>query len=390
MKRALVLSLVFALGLGFIGFGQTLSGSWSTNFILNNPTGGFDLDVATVLDVDYTVGDWTFGSYSKLTYYTTVPAGGANGWIDQKFDAAGVLGAFTLTSLLQFTPDPGAFKYFKATADVSIAGVTFGAKFEIKPASKVSLTLTGSGVAGDITIGVTVVLGNFADCGFDFSSAKIKIGFPFCCATIAGELNILCTGFDYVKFCTTGITIENVPWLTIDACVKFQLQTKTFTITPKVDLGLIGCDFDLFWRLASNGVFGPPSSVGTLIDGFYIDGIQISCTIGDAVTFTGITYWGPKIAVYAGLPAGFPGILYGYEDYFEAYQIATTDDGCCGPFSFDVTAYFKDSDKLFDIGLFVANMSIQVASQFTFDFGVTLDVVTPTVSTWTFGFLVEW
>jgi len=99
--------------------------------------------------------------------------------------------------------------------------------------------------------------------------------------------------------------------------------------------------------------------------------------------------------------SGSPGILYGYEEYWEAYQIATTDDGCCGPFSFDVTVFFDEddadagddaagADELFDVAYVVANMEIQVATQFTFSLGLETDLEAGEVNNLTFGFLVEW
>jgi hypothetical protein len=392
MKRALVLSLIFAVGLGIVGFGATLSGKWDTDLILDftQPIWPAGITVVTVLDVDYTVGDWTFGSYTKIS----------NGaWGTQYFDAAGVLGAFTITSKLEFDPANVAFKKWTSTVDVSIAGVTFGAKFELVPLAT-KLTLTGSGVAGDVTIGVTVVLGDLDvapsdGCDLDFASAKFVVGFPFCCADVTSTLYITCEGFDYVKFCVSDLTIENLPWLTLGACVQFQTDSKVFTLSPEIDLGVIGCDFDLFYTLKKSG---GTNYAPLLIDGIYIDGIQIACEIG-GVAFTGITYWGDD--VFGAGADESPGILAGYEEYWEAYQIATTDDGCCGPFSFDVTVFFDEddadllddpagADELFDVAYLVANMSIQIATQFTFDMGVETDLEAGTVNKWTFGFLVEW
>ena len=125
---------------------------------------------------------------------------------------------------------------------------------------------------------------------------------------------------------------------------------------------MIGCDFDLYYRLITDGGsnYDP-----LLIGGIQFDGIQIACEIG-GVAFTGITYWGPDDHGPWWTP-GSPGLLYGYEEYWEAYQIATTDDGCCGPFSFDVAVFFDEfGTELFDVAYFVANLEIRIASQFTF------------------------
>jgi hypothetical protein len=110
------------------------------------------------------------------------------------------------------------------------------------------------------------------------------------------------------------------------------------------------------------------------------------------VQFTGISWWGVKET--SGLPGTDPydlkpGLLNG-TPYWEAYQIATTDDGCCGPFSFDVTVYFLDAGMLFDVAEFDANMSIQIATQFTFSMGINIGVAAPAFTSWELGFLVEW
>lgn len=386
MKKALVLSLILAVGLSFAAFADpTMDGKWDTDFYLKLPSSGvFDLDIVSVLDINYNVGDWTFGSYTKLD------TDASPFWTAQYFDAAGVLGAFSITSKLEFVPSPAAFKKWTTEAKVSIAGVSFGAKFELVP-NNVQLTLTGSGVAGDVTIGVTIVLGdlNGTDlCDLDFNSVKIVVGFPFCCADVTSTLYFTCAGFDYIQFCVKGITISNFPWLTLDACLKFQTHSKTLTLSPKLDIGVVGCDFDLYTRLSTSGDTDECTPDNPLnIKGFYIDGISIACDIG-GVAFTGISYWGPPI----GTPADYPGILAGKGmKYWEAYRIGTTDDGCCGPFGFDVTAYFDcDADSLFDVALFEANMSLQIATQFTFDMGLTIDVDTEVVEIWKFGFLVTW
>jgi len=369
MKKALVLSLILAVGIGLVGFGQTLGGKWDTFIKFTGTPLAWPPVITSALTVNYKVCDWTFTSYTAIDT-SVLPI-----WKTQYFSAAGVLGAFTLGSKLEFTPDPAAFTKWTSTASVSIAGVTFGAEFILTP-GVTKLTLTATGTAGICTIGGKLILGSGLGCDFDFNGVELTFGFPFCCATISSKVVFGCTGFNYVQFCTTGITIANIPWLTLDACVKFETQTKTVTLSPKINLGVVGCDFDIFARFVSSGGVNAP----LLISDFVIDGIQIACDI-DGVSFVGITYWGP---------APKPGILVGTE-YWEAYQIKTTDDGCCGPFSFDVAVFFKDTaTTLFDISLFKANMGITLASQFKFKMSLALDVDAGALSELGFGFEVTW
>jgi len=399
MKRALVLSLAVIIGLGVAGFAQTLTGDWFTKVTVDL-TGAVAfpdaIDIRSDLNIDYTVGDWTFGSFTRLLDGV---------WSDQDFSFAGVLGAFSISGGIWFDPDDAVdvFEKIGIDATVTIAGVSFGFYYDLVGGlvGGNDLYLTVDGVAGDVSIGVELMFGDEVLCDFDFNWAVITVGFPFCCADVTAELAFDCdTGFDYIEFCVSDLTIANLPWLTLGACVMFEEQTKSFALYPSIDLGVIGCDFDLYYRLdAPGGVMDVLN-----VDGIFLDGLQISCEIG-GVQFTGITYFGPGIYQYgweSSTTKGWylPGILYGYEtsavgglvtDYFEAYQIATTDDGCCGPFSFDVTVLFdEDSGELFDVAYLVASMELQIASQFTFSMGIDTDVDGGNVNNVWFGFLVEW
>ena len=370
-RRAWVLGLVLVVGLA-CSAAESLSGTWDTDIILDLTAVGpwpAGVKVDTEITVEYVVGEWTFGSETDIEDGT---------WTNQDFDFAGPLGAFAISGDIEFEPDTPAFKELEVDANVNIAGVTFGAEFKLVP-NGTQLILT-AGVAADVIVNLKVTLGDTRGCDFDFAGLLIGVEFPFCCASIISTLSFDCEGFDYVQFCFDGLIVENLPWLTLGMCVKFeqaQTYSKVVTFDTDIDLGIVGCDFDLYYRLDEEG--------GTNYDplnikGFIFEGIQIGCEIG-GVQFTGITYWG----------AGAPGILAGYPDYWEAYQIATTDDGCCGPFSFDATVFFiENGTKLFDVAYFVANLEIQVATQFTFGMKLETDIEAGTVNDLTFSFDVEW
>jgi len=180
MKRALVLSLICVLGLAVTGFAATLNGYWDTDVSIDPQQTNFNdaISLTSELEVVYTVGDWTFTSDTTLSQY---------GWVWQDFYVSGVLGAFSIASELYFDPNVPAFEYWQVNADVAIAGVSFGAEFDLWQ-NDADLWLTASGMAGDISIDVELVLGYWTACDFDFSWVIIEIGFPFCCADIAAEI----------------------------------------------------------------------------------------------------------------------------------------------------------------------------------------------------------
>ena len=360
MKRALVLSLICVLGLTFAGMAATLTGEWDTEVTLD-PTAPWPgaLTLTSDITVVYTVGDWAFTSLTGLT---------EAGWASQSFAAAGVLGAFSLGSELELDPAVG-FIGWTTTGAVSIAGVTFSSEFEID-GTDAFLTLGGSGVAGDVTIGVEVTFGDALTPGCDlpWTGVTISVGFPFCCADIALDLVFDCTGFVSATFATGGIAIPNLPWLTIDAEIVFDLvDGKTVTLTPGFAFGDIVC-FDLDIDVAYIG-----GDMAILqLDAFQITGIGLTCDIG-AVTFSGYTDF---------LALG---------DYYEVYTIETNDDGCCGPFSFDLTFSFLEGGiMLFDVALVEANMELQISSQFVFNMGLSIDVNAGAFTSWVIGFLVTW
>jgi len=360
MKRALVLSLVFALGLGFAVSAATLSGSWDTDVKIDPQQVSFAdaISLTSVLTVDYTIGDWTFGSVTTLN---------EDGWVDQTFSAGGVLGAFALTSALDLDVN-GLFDEWVTTANVSIAGVSFGAVFTLADMDT-TLVLSGSGVAGDVTIDVEITLGGDDNdiCDFNFAGVTIDIGFPFCCADIAASIEFDCDGFEEVCFTVGGIAIPNLPWVTIGAELCFTLQTKTLQLSPTFDFGTIAC-FDLY--------FGVGTSGNLTIGDISIVGIGLTCDIG-AVTFSGLSE--------------LPGGDLVDAPYWEVYTISTNDDACCGPFSFDLSVYFLENGlMLFDVGLIEAAMELQVAAQFTFNMGLSINVESGAFTEWVVGFLVTW
>jgi hypothetical protein len=353
------------LGLGFSSLAASLTGYWDTDVTIDPTQTSFAdaIGLTSDISVTYTVGDWAFTSLTTLT---------DTGWTGQEFDAAGVLGAFSIGSTLKFNPAPPtpSFTSWNTDIAVSIAGVSFGADFTLYP-GYTNLVLTAGGVAGDVTVDGTLTLGSGTDCDFDFSSVLIEVGFPFCCADISADIMFDCSGFDYVEFTTAGIVVPAIPWLTLDATLTFTVDQKTLTITPNFDFGDFAC-FDIDISVAYTG-----GDMGALnLGNFQIWGIGLTCDIG-GVSFEGYSTWDSENLFL--------------DEYWEYYKIMTNDDGCCGPFGFDLAFYFKNPGlALFDVALIDANMTLAVSSQFTFNMGLMVDVDAGAFTQWTVGFLVTW
>jgi len=403
MKKALVLSLVAVLCLGAASFAQTLTGKWNTTItIIPSPV---SLSIQSELIVTYSISGWSFSSDTLLL---------GTGWNGQKFDVTGTLGAFTVNSDLVFDPASLAMIQWVTSTELSLAGVDLTAKFVSVPGDT-ALLLTGKGTAGDVNVSATLKLGtawydsngvgvyciapnyplywypaavNYDGCGFDFNSIDITVGFPFCCADVTAEVYFTCAGFQYADFGVTGIQVPNLPWFGFDADLHFTTQTKTIVLTPEFNFGNDAC-FNLY---ISQSVAELDENGQVTVPGFFtlgnisLDGIDFTCTLG-GVTIYDISYWGHEgQTIY-----DKPGILYG-TPYWEAFKLTTSDDACCGPFSFALTMYFLNGGtQLFDISKVTASMGLQVAQQFKFTTGIQLNLDTvPTFTKWTIGFIVTW
>lgn len=371
MKRTLVLGLIGVVSLAFGGMAATLSGTWDTDVAIDPQQTNFNdaISIVSVVTVAYTVDGWTFASVTDLD---------GGGWTDQDFAVSGVLGAFTLTSALGFDPGVPAFDQWNTTVSVTIAGVSFAADFTLQD-SDVTLILNGGGVAGDITVGIELTFGGDDNdiCDLDWADLEITLGFPFCCTLLEATVSFDCDGFENIVFVAEGIVIPNLPYLVLDATLEFTMQTKSLILSPSFDFGATAC-FDLYIEQSYTGGVGP-GNVLTL-DSITIEGIGLSCDIG-VVTFTALSFWGE--GAKPGLLAGTP--------YWEVYAVSSDEDACCGPFGFDLAVYFLDAGvMLFDVALIDADMTLQVAPQFTFNMGLEINVETGAFTEWVIGFLVDW
>ncbi len=378
MKKALVLTLAFALGLGVAAFANApLSGSWSADISINPQSPAFtafDNDIT----VDYTVGSWTFESKTGFSL---------TGWDTQSFTADGVLGAFTIGSDLVFNPGGASFTSWDTTGSVSIAGVSFDGEFLLEAAGS-GWTFGASGGAGDLSLGATVYFnmdsdGNLVQTDsycFCFSSVEFKVGFPFGCIDLVNvTIGFSQAGFDGVTFAVTGIDLPGISWLSFDATLKFDDGDtgKTLTLTPNLVLGDSSC-IVLYSRLV--GEDGESCTTDGVLS---ITGIEIY-GIGLSFDPAGVTF-----SSYSSFDPAKNKSITGKADYWEVFSISTSSDACCGPFSFTLDTYFScDSTVLFDWAETDANISYGLSDNFTITTG--LSVTDAGFTKWTLGFDVTW
>jgi hypothetical protein len=427
MKKALVLSLLFVLGLGFAAFAQgELTGAWSTTITINpegevpdandDPLDDF-FSFASDLTITYSVGGWDFTSITSVD---------STGWAAQDFAIAGVMGAFDLSGGMKVSPlgDEADFPQwiFLDTA-FTFGSVGIGFDFDLY-GKDIRLCLTGDATTGLVDISVELCFGdlyiqpvygypidetvgyNYPDfgyygnvaagahyaavdwavydndlCDLDWMGVNVTVEFPFCCADVTATLSINCDGFQMACFSVDGIVVSNIPWFTLGAEVCFELESKTLVLTPAFDFGADIC-FDVYISTDADPYVTAPMEVLALPN-ISIVGLGIDCEIG-GVSFSGLSYWKPDV-----LNSKKPGILK-YTPYWEAYRIATTEDACCGPFDFDVTIYFDlASTFLFDVAAFAANFSYELGDNFTFSMGLDYTAADG-LTLWNIGFEITW
>jgi hypothetical protein len=413
MKRALVLSLAVVLGFTFASFAQgELHGEWDTTIYID-PTAtdiATFFDFKTEIEVEYSVGGWTFGSYTKIT---------DDGWVRQYFSAAGSFGAFSIDSMLEFLP-AGAFVGWYVDTSFIFGSVDLGFLFVLLP-NDVMLDITAAATTGLVDIDFELVLGEdlydyFADClglwpyaggdgacDFDFAAIYIDVDFPFCCADVHMDLDFTCEGFTKACFEVKGVAVPNLPWLTLEVEICFQTLSKGIDVHPTFNFGDDVC-FDLYFEVLDEGDNPLPlpsfyhdlSEIG--IGGFKLVGVGLECEIG-GVSFSGLSYWGSGMFDYCLWGLYLPSILdpdgtepiEGLEGAWEAYRIATTEDGCCGPFDFDLTFIFDGgAPGLFDVSRIIANFSYELGPNFVFELGFDYTVGVPGLQSLEIGFEITW
>jgi hypothetical protein len=430
MKKALVLAIVCALGLGFAGFAASpFSGSWATDICFGPIVTG-PLTVSSflsVLDIDYTVGGWIFGMSMILD---------SGGLDNVYFDVTGTLGAFSIASFLDFDPLPANPRFLKweNAAQVTIAGVQFYGLMAVHNFSAVTNDIgTGwafgaIGTSGDLKIGagidfnLTTLYGsplytmwNYGwdvltgwvsyDCGswtkgildpvqtpncVCWTNFDIYAKFPFTCFSVIFELNFdPTTGFDHAKFKIDDINV-GIPWLLLD----------DVDITFHVDSKAVAVD----WALVYTGVcFKPyisilPNPVGGYT-GYTITGIELNALLL-SYTWNGVTFkageifdntWG-SYTWYFDAQGNLTYYCPVNELYNEFFGIEINGDSCCGgAFSAGIYNFFIFNSTvggIFDWQETLVNLEFGIASNLTLR--VNLGVDTVDINSLCIGFTFTW
>ena len=377
MKKILALSLMLIVGVGICAFAFPLSGTWEVEIGINPQTPTFTSFDST-LNVDYTVGTWTFGSLTQFEL---------SGWAAQSFSVNGTIGAFTAASVVAFDPVGAAFSYWRSNVSTAIAGVTFGGSFYLTSAGS-GWTFSASGVEGDLSLSatayfnypvpttlqtepITLPMNSYCFC---FTSIRFNASFPFACIDLVDvSLSFSAAdGFDGITFSLDAVQLPGLPFLTFDFDLTFSTQTegKVLTIIPTINLD---SDCIIIYAELVTG------SSDWIITGLDIYGV------GLRYSWNGLSF-----ASYSSFDPGKNASLTGKSEYWEVFTITNNTDSCCGGgLEFSVSTYFScDSTALFDWGETDVDVSVGIGSNFTLSTGLLVD--TTGLKEWTLGFAVTW
>ncbi len=443
MKKALVLAIVCALGLGVGAFAGPMSGFWYTNIVLDltpTPPATMLYSFTSILNIGYAVAGWDFGSTTVFLQ---------SGIFDQYFVVHGMLGAFTIGSYLNFNPTTELFEQWLSGLKVNIAGVSLYGFFDLAQCDTHVQTAVGTawlfgveGGAGDLTFrgevygnlvsslliqGYTFddIVGGFADpayafdpihgcfsisiaedaftlesCSdcFCFSGADLQVTFPFACIETV-QLRAVFTddGFHYFRMDLNDIAL-GVDWLSIDDFdLRWHAGIKEM-LRLDMDIKLTSACLTPYFVLNPDVLYGD--------SGFNIDEIELYA-LGLTYSFNGVTFKSITLfdelnyaLTWGGAPVRIdiaidtlPYYTYCINEYDEMFQIIVDSDACCGgAFGFTVTNWFDISDdeggELFGWQETDINFSIGIGSNFTLTTMLVID--TTSVQLWGMGFTVSW
>jgi len=214
--------MVMVLGLGALAFGDGLSGDWDTDISLYPAAGEFGSFIKSFtseVDVDYVVGGFTFGMESTF---------GLVGMSGMDFNVDGVLGAFTLSGNIDFSPMILATTKTTYTS-LAIADVTCGG-------------FTGSNVSW-----ATKTVTNTYTAGFDNLELESSVSIAGVCLDALFYLQGEDTVGSYIVYgnhatvtpIPTGQALEASSWV----------QTGSATVASSTNQGA-------GWRFKASGSFG--------------------------------------------------------------------------------------------------------------------------------------
>ena len=287
-------------------------------------------------------------------WHTSLRASATNG---ESFSYLGLadtrdFGPLSLRSLLVFDPSEVTFSYFSNLVRFELLGIGI-ANYIFIPAQQDRAydQITISGVVEDVRWR-SVIRTDLPSLAFRSLSFRADWRWVECGLDL-GALLSLNKDDGFERFRLTA-TYREIPQLTFGSLssdflvtIDFKLEEKS--VVPQIRTRTSRASFCLTPILALKLGANPLS-----VEGLYIYGIKLECSLEDAVQFYGATSFSSAKNLQ----------FTGYADYSEVYRLRVTRPACCNMSTrFELAFYFQDSaTSLFDWGMTKASIDLPISS----------------------------
>ncbi len=366
MKRALAIAVALCtIGVGAFGLG-TFSGKWEGGItLLPTPT-----LTKNTLTINYTDFGLTFTGVLSLLGDTA-----------DTFTASvkGMFGPFSVSGKMNFDFDDPAYLGGELSTGFDFGGV--GLSLLVNHYMAQQLPPCGDFPAGPNlkytftgTLAPFTVKAIFWDCctGTFFYNLNVGLkGVGLCCGvTFDVVFDFLKTGFNYLQFSLKDFAAICCG-ISFDATIKFTIDQKIVTITPKF-AGIGDACFTVFADIPTDAEYLPALE---------IYGWAIRCTLADC----NYLEWVHAVDVTYLTAAGYTFV----GDSNEYFKLGFCGAGCCGgQWKADLAVYFQSDTPgagLFGIVALGFNLQLPIMSNLTVTVGFSNPPTTLTLG-WTFTF----
>jgi hypothetical protein len=269
-------------------------------------------------------------------------------------------------------------------------GADLRATLIIEPGASGAITeMMGQTVDASVVYGLRMFFnadeyGNLvnANCHMDFSGAEVfvtRFGLP-CCSdlSINASMTFTTAGFEALVFELDQVAFALFPWVILDGSLRFELEEKVLDLRVSPyssaweDCFLMYISFD----------YGADM---TTVEALSINSLSMECEIG-GIGFEAASYLNGGQRARMRLRSIASSLS---ESYWEWYRIWSEQEGCCGPFEFEVALYFLDGGvRRFDLAAIQALFSAQLPSGFEFGSAMEFDLEVGSWEYWDFYFEV--
>ena len=325
--------IVVVIGMGALTIGcqaARLSGAWTLT-ASGGPLSPLVLSMDSTLTIAYALNGCTFSSVSAF---------GTGGWEGQEFSFRSTLGEFTVDSQLRFDPSGVAFDEWKTKVGWSSSFLSLSSATEMTPSAR-SIALSASLGTDPFSFVASLGMGaNGTDCPLAFKSLSFSLECPGSCGDFAGDLAFACTGFSSLALSLSAIDVPGIPWLTLAGKLSYEVDEKTLTLSPSVDLIESAC-FEVLSEIDFAG--------NLALMAWNIYGLGFSFELG-AISVEALSYLDAAHTIEG--------------EYWESLAISYNQNGCCGRISGNLTWLFlRGGMRLFDTARLRATTTVLLSPQ---------------------------